>query len=148
MATKGNELFFLGKEVCHDKNLESTVQKPEEVCDLQPSSHCRLVTNLVPHLESQTVCKDIPKEICHLKLDHPKMVKKPVKLKWCTRAPQEEQNKYPAYPQPVHGGYSAQAPPAPAARTYGYRPAGEEPAANAYQQPEAPAAEPPRPNYG
>ncbi len=79
--------------MCHDKNLESTVQKPEEVCDLQPQTHCRLVTNLVPHLESQTVCKDVPKEICHLKLDHPKMVRKPVKLKWCTRGPPPPQQK-------------------------------------------------------
>lgn len=83
-----------GEEVCHDKNLESTVQKAEEVCDLQPQTHCRLVTNLVPHLESQTVCKEVPKEICHLKLDHPKMVRKPIKLKWCTKPtppPQQQQ---------------------------------------------------------
>ncbi len=67
------------------------MQKAEEVCDLQPQTHCRLVTNLVPHLESQTVCKEVPKEICHLKLDHPKMVRKPVKLKWCTKPPPQQQ---------------------------------------------------------
>ena len=39
-----------GPEECHDKTLSSTIVKPEEACDLQPSTHCRLVTNLVPHL--------------------------------------------------------------------------------------------------
>ena len=32
-----------GPEECHDKTLTSTVKKPEEVCDLQPSTHCRFV---------------------------------------------------------------------------------------------------------
>ena len=36
-------------------NIVSTIQKPEEVCDLQPASHCRLITNLVPHLVSRQV---------------------------------------------------------------------------------------------
>ena len=78
-----------GPEECHDKTLTSTVKKPEEVCDLQPSTHCRLVTNLTPHLESKTVCKEIPKEVCHLRLIQPKMVKKPVTLRWCTKAKQK-----------------------------------------------------------
>ncbi len=42
-----------GEKECHEKTLESTVKKPEEICDLQPSKQCRLVTNLVPHLEPQ-----------------------------------------------------------------------------------------------
>ena len=88
-------------------NTYSTVVKPEEVCDLQPSTHCRLVTNLVPHLESQTVCKDIPKEVCHLRLAQPKYVKKPVTLRWCTKpkkkAPAAKPSYLPpppSYPQP------------------------------------------------
>ena len=71
-----------GKEECHDKTITSTVVKPEEVCDLQPSTQCRLVTNLVPHLVPQQICKDIPKEVCHLKLDNPSIVKKPVTLRY------------------------------------------------------------------
>ena len=70
-----------GPKECHDKTISSTVVKPEEVCDLQPSTQCRLVTNLVPHLVPQQVCKDIPKEVCHLKLDDPKIIKKPVTLR-------------------------------------------------------------------
>ena len=98
-----------GEQICHDKVLESTVQKPEEVCDLQPQTQCRLVTLLVPHLESQTVCKDIPKEVCHLKLDHPKMVKKPVKLKWCTKKPEEKEEAKASYlpPPPPAPQYQA-----------------------------------------
>ena len=70
-----------GPKECHDKTISSTVVKPEEVCDLQPSTQCRLVTNLVPHLVPQQVCKDIPKEVCHLKLDDPRIIKKPVTLR-------------------------------------------------------------------
>ena len=90
-----------GPEECHDKTLTSTIVKPEEACDLQPSTHCRLVTNLVPHLESQTVCKDIPKEVCHLRLAEPKMVKKPITLRWCTKPKPK--------PKPSYG--APQAPP-------------------------------------
>ena len=71
-----------GPKECHDKTISSTVVKPEEVCDLQPSTQCRLVTNLVPHLVPQQVCKDIPKEVCHLKLDDPRIIKKPVTLRY------------------------------------------------------------------
>jgi hypothetical protein len=70
-----------GEKECHDKTISSTIVKPEEVCDLQPSTQCRLVTNLVPHLVPQQVCKDIPKEVCHLKLDNPRIIRKPVTLR-------------------------------------------------------------------
>ena len=59
----------------------------------QPSKQCRLVTNLVPHLEAKTVCKDIPKEVCHLKLDNPHFVKKPITMRWCTK-PKQQQASY------------------------------------------------------
>ena len=98
-----------GEEVCHDKTLESTVQKPEEICDLQPQTHCRLVTNLVPHLETQQVCREIPKEVCHIKLDHPKLVQKPVKLKWCTKAKAKKPSYLP--PSPSYGSYGPPTPP-------------------------------------
>ena len=34
----------------------STIQKPEEHCELQPQRHCRLITKLVPHLTTKEVC--------------------------------------------------------------------------------------------
>ena len=74
-----------GEPECREIVLESTVKKPEEVCDLQPTKQCHQVTNLVPHLEQQVVCKEIPKEVCHLRLDTPKIVQRPVTLKWCTK---------------------------------------------------------------
>ena len=94
-----------GEEECHDKTISSTVVRPEEVCDLQPSTQCRLITNLVPHLVPRQVCKDIPKEVCHLKLDEPKVVKKPVTLRWCTR-PEKEETAQPVYSAPAQPSYS------------------------------------------
>ena len=63
----------------------STIQKPEEHCQLQPQRHCRLITKLVPHLTTKEVCKAIPKEICVMKMVNPHPVKKPIQLKWCTK---------------------------------------------------------------
>jgi len=73
-----------GPEVCHDKNIYSTMMKPEETCDLQPTTDCQIVTSLIPHLRQRKVCESVPKEFCHIKLDSPKMVKKPITMKWCT----------------------------------------------------------------
>ena len=86
-----------GAPECREIVLHSTVKKPEEVCDLQPTKQCHQVTNLVPHLEQQVVCKEIPKEVCHLRLDNPKVVQRPVTLKWCTK--------------PEEGSYGATQPP-------------------------------------
>ena len=137
---------FQGEEECHDKVLESTNQKPEEVCDLQPSTSCRLVTNLVPHLESQTVCKDIPKEVCHLKLDHPKMVQKPVKLKWCTKATKEEPSAKPSYYSPPPTSYLPAESQAPVLTQY--QPNRYEPQAQpSYEQPSYQSAPQPQQSY-
>jgi hypothetical protein len=89
----------------------STIQKPEEHCELQPQRHCRLITKLVPHLTTKEVCNTVPKEICMLKLVNPHPVKKPIQLKWCTKkkpsaqsygAPQPDE--YGA-PRPAPSGY-------------------------------------------
>ena len=55
-----------GPEQCNQKMMVSTIQKPSEVCDLQPQTHCRLITRLVPHLIQKEVCRNVPKEMCHL----------------------------------------------------------------------------------
>ena len=60
------------------------MMKPEEHCDLQPTTDCQIVTSLIPHLRQREVCESVPKEFCHTKLDSPKMVRKPVTMKWCT----------------------------------------------------------------
>ena len=86
-----------GPEECHDKTIPSTMVKPEEMCDLQPATDCQIVTNLVPHLIRQPICEDVPKEFCHMKLDSPKLVTKPVTMRWCT------------FPQNYYGPRRAQA---------------------------------------
>merc|ERR1712121_487593 len=73
-----------GPEECHDKTIVSTIVKPGEICDLQPTTECQVVTNLIPHLIQKPICEDVPKEFCHAKLDSPKLVKKPITMKWCT----------------------------------------------------------------
>jgi hypothetical protein len=86
-----------GAEECNSKMLMSTVQKPTELCDLQPQQHCRLVTKLTPHLISKEVCRNVPKEVCHMALSPPKNVRKPITLKWCTRKKDGIYNKAPTY---------------------------------------------------
>ena len=54
----------------------------------------------VPHLTTKEVCKDIPKEICVMKLVNPHPVKKPVQLKWCTKKPPPQQANLPTYAPP------------------------------------------------
>ena len=82
-----------GPEQCNQKMMVSTIEQPSEVCDLQPQTHCRLITRLVPHLIQKEVCRLVPKEMCHLALANPHMVKKPMRLRWCTKTPPESHGK-------------------------------------------------------
>jgi len=111
-----------GPEDCRDKVMVSTIQKPEEHCNLQPQRHCRLITKLVPHLTTKEVCKDIPKEICVMKLVNPHPVKKPIQLKWCTKKkppslpsyappPQYKPASYQQAQQPAYSPQPSYAPP-------------------------------------
>ena len=84
-----------GPEQCNQKMMVSTIQKPSEVCDLQPQTHCRLITRLVPHLIQKEVCRNVPKEMCHLALGNPHTVKKPMRLRWCTKHKPESLKKTP-----------------------------------------------------
>ncbi len=133
-----------GPEECHDKTLSSTIVKPVEACDLQPSTHCRLVTNLVPHLEAQTVCKEIPKEVCHLRLANPRFVKKPVTLRWCTKAKQDSKPSYgPPVKQPTYGPPQPSYKPQPSNSPPVYRPTARIGKADAA----SPTGLPPAPKY-
>jgi len=105
-----------GPEACRDKMMVSTIQKPEEHCELQPQRHCRLITKLVPHLTTKEVCNTVPKEICMLKLINPHPVKKPIQLKWCTKKKPE----IPSYGAPSPDSYGSPRPP-----PSGYLPARE-----------------------
>merc|ERR1712098_7433 len=70
-------------EECHDKEIDTLVDVPEEVCDLNPQKTCRLVTRLVPSLKPRKECTIVPKETCHFKLSTPKIEKKPLRTEWC-----------------------------------------------------------------
>ena len=72
-----------GDEECHDKEITSMLDIPEEVCDLNPQKTCRLQTKLVPSLKPEHECTIIPQEICNLKFSQPKLKKKPLLTKWC-----------------------------------------------------------------
>ena len=87
--------------------------------------------------ESQTVCKDIPKEVCHLRLANPRFVKKPVTLRWCTKPKKQEEYKPSYLPPPVTYPPAPSPPPKP---TYN--------APAPQYEPPAPQYEPPQPSYG
>lgn len=72
-----------GEEECHDKQIDTVVDIPEEICDLNPQKTCRFVTRLVPSLKPERECTIVPKETCNLKFTQPVAVKKPLRTEWC-----------------------------------------------------------------
>lgn len=72
-----------GPEECHNKEIDTLVDVPEETCDLNPQKTCRLVTRLVPSLKPKSECTTVPKETCNLKFTQPERKKKPLRTEWC-----------------------------------------------------------------
>ena len=72
-----------GPEECHDKQIDTLVDVPEEVCDLNPQKTCRLVTKLVPSLDPKEECTTVPKETCNLRFSQPSLERKPLRTEWC-----------------------------------------------------------------
>ena len=72
-----------GEEECHEKQIDSLVDVPEEICDLNPQKTCHLVTKLVPNLSPKQECTTVPKETCNLKFVNPSVEKKPLRTEWC-----------------------------------------------------------------
>jgi len=72
-----------GPEECHNKEISALVDIPEEVCDLNPQTTCRLTTKLVPRLKPKHECTTIPQEVCNLKFSSPRIEKKPLRSEWC-----------------------------------------------------------------
>ena len=102
------------------------MMKPEEHCDLQPTTDCQIVTSLIPHLIEREICEPVPKEFCHTKLDSPKMVKKPVTMKWCTFPTATGQLHTPSHPGPnphvPHGPHNPHVPQNPHNPPHYYKP--------------------------
>merc|ERR1712158_88960 len=72
-----------GPEECHDKQIDSLVDVPEEVCDLHPQKTCRLVTKLVPSLDPKQECTSVPREVCQMKFTPGSLSRKPLRTEWC-----------------------------------------------------------------
>jgi len=72
-----------GPEECHNKQIDTLVDVPEETCDLNPQKTCRLVTKLVPSLKPTQECTTVPQETCNLKFSQPKRTQKPLRTEWC-----------------------------------------------------------------
>jgi len=72
-----------GPEECHEKEVDSLVDVPEEVCDLNPQKTCRLQTKLVPSLKPKQECTTVPQETCNLKFSQPQRSQKPLRTEWC-----------------------------------------------------------------
>ena len=72
-----------GPEECHEKQIDSLVDVPEEMCDLNPQKTCRLVTKLVPSLDPKRECTTVPKETCNLRFSQPSLQNKPLRTEWC-----------------------------------------------------------------
>jgi len=75
--------FKEGAEVCYDKTQTIVQDAPKEECSLEPQRTCAHVTKLVPKLEPDEECVDVPKEVCTRSKTNPRKVKKPVVKKWC-----------------------------------------------------------------
>ena len=74
---------------CQDKVKTVIVDSPIEECDMEPLRTCKHITKLVPKLEPELQCVDVPKEVCARSRVNPKRVKKPSIQKWCY-TPEEE----------------------------------------------------------
>ena len=72
-----------GPEECHDKQIDSLVDVPEEVCEVQPRKMCKHVTKLVPKLAPEQECTQVPIQVCNLRQGAPKVEQVPLRTEWC-----------------------------------------------------------------
>eukprot|EP00094_Tigriopus_californicus_P001846 TCALIF_01782-PA protein Name:"Protein of unknown function" AED:0.35 eAED:0.23 QI:0/0.42/0.12/0.62/0.85/1/8/0/917 len=61
---------------------------PDEECKMEPQKECRVVTKIVPKLDTQEDCVEVHKEICN-NVRNPVKVRKPSIRTWCGIIPQE-----------------------------------------------------------
>jgi len=102
-----NCVFVPGAAQCHNKTVDIGIDKPEEVCDLQPQRMCKQVYRLVPKLYPKEICEEVPREVCYTTLKNPRKVSTPLLTKWCFK-PEPIEKPQPSYhPAPV---YPPQAP--------------------------------------
>ena len=102
-----------GPEECHDKQVDTLIDVPEEVCDLQPQKTCRLVTKLVPSLDPKQECTSVPREVCQMRFTPGSISRKPLRTEWCLDEDAGEQEGGGGYEQPVYQDTGYQDPPIP-----------------------------------
>jgi len=95
-----------GPEECHEKQVDSLIDVPEEVCDLNPQKTCRLQTKLVPSLKPKQECTTVPQETCTLNFSQPKRERKPLRTEWCLDEGTGSSQAQPAAPAAIPTGYS------------------------------------------
>jgi len=91
-----------GPEECHNKEVDTLVDVPEETCDLNPQKTCRLITKLVPSLKPKKECTTVPQETCNLKFTQPELKQKPLRTEWCLE--EESDEPQPSYSSNARNG--------------------------------------------
>ena len=72
-----------GPEECHNKQIDSLVEVPEESCEVQPQKTCRHATKLVPQLTPEQECTQVPTQVCSLRQGTPQVEEVPLRKEWC-----------------------------------------------------------------
>jgi len=83
ICAEDNCVLVEGEEQCQEFLVENTLDVPDEICSLEPSSECRNVTTSIPQLIPEEVCRDVPKELCQTVFLNPKTVKVIDLVKYC-----------------------------------------------------------------
>ena len=83
-----------GPEECHDKQIDTLVDIPEETCDLNPMKICKPVTKLVPSLKPKEECATVLIEICNLDYSESKVKMVPLRTEWCMDEEEEVRSGY------------------------------------------------------
>ena len=63
--------------------MTAVTEIPVETCDLNPTTICKNVNQLVPFLQPVPKCGDFPTQICSYGFSSPRLSERPLVTKWC-----------------------------------------------------------------
>eukprot|EP00095_Tigriopus_kingsejongensis_P012460 maker-scaffold1219_size54854-snap-gene-0.5 protein:Tk12460 transcript:maker-scaffold1219_size54854-snap-gene-0.5-mRNA-1 annotation:"hypothetical protein" len=72
-----------GPKICAQQIKTFVQEVPEEICHLNPQKVCSPVSKIVPRLELEVKCIDVPREVCSTVQVEAKKVQRPTVKKWC-----------------------------------------------------------------
>eukprot|EP00095_Tigriopus_kingsejongensis_P004726 snap_masked-scaffold931_size79642-processed-gene-0.8 protein:Tk04726 transcript:snap_masked-scaffold931_size79642-processed-gene-0.8-mRNA-1 annotation:"hypothetical protein" len=72
-----------GPKICAQEVKTFVQEVPEEICHLNPQKVCSPVSKIVPRLELEVKCIDVPREVCSTVQVEAKKVQRPTVKKWC-----------------------------------------------------------------